>query len=441
MPHRGRKRKKSRTQNAATGPDSTANTALETTEKIPKSLVFRKGKTVAELAELVTDLRKLMQPYTAIHFQEDARNRKLTLQQYATHLALPLGMTHLLQISQSPNGNNSCSLKIARLPAGPVLHFKIRQFSLNRHIRSKQKRPIAWTPALSSNSPVVVTHQFLDTTTTQQQQQQQQPHLKLLQVTFQNMFPTLNVSQVQLQHCKRVVLFQRELVSSSETDTADTDSSKEEEVRVTMRHYAITTRATGIAAPLRRLARGKIPNLTHVRDIAEYMEQHATSSYSDDDEEEDDGAGSTVVTSASGTTTTSSTSSTSQQQRALKLVELGPRLDLSLMGVTTGLDTTTTDHPWLWHATKTPEELARLSRARQQRSAAVAARRSQQEANVAAKQAKKDAKAQRRKERREEEEEEESGLEGRKLKNEETIDGVSSSSEEEEDDEGESDPE
>ena len=439
MPHRGRKRKKSRTQNAATGPDSTANTALETTEKIPKSLVFRKGKTVAELAELVTDLRKLMQPYTAIHFQEDARNRKLTLQQYATHLALPLGMTHLLQISQSPNGNNSCSLKIARLPAGPVLHFKIRQFSLNRHIRSKQKRPIAWTPALSSNSPVVVTHQFLDTTT--QQQQQQQPHLKLLQVTFQNMFPTLNVSQVQLQHCKRVVLFQRELVSSAETDT---DSSKEkEEVRVTMRHYAITTRATGIAAPLRRLARGKIPNLTHVRDIAEYMEQqHATkSSYSDDDdEEEDDGAGSTVVTSASGTTTTSSTSSTSQQQRALKLVELGPRLDLSLMGVTTGLDTTTTDHPWLWHATKTPEELARLSRARQQRSAAVAARRSQQEANVAAKQAKKDAKAQRRKERREEKEEE-SGLEGRKLKNEETIDGVSSSSEEEEDDEGESDPE
>lgn len=398
MPQRGRKRKKARTQNA-NAPEE-ANTALATAEKIPKSLVFRKGKTVSELAELVADLRKLMQPYTAIHFQEDARNRKLTLQQYATNLALPMGMTHLLQISQ-PTDN--CVLKIARLPAGPVLHFRINQFTLNRHIRSKQKRPIAWTQSLTSNSPVVVTHQFDATPAEKEQgqQQQQQPHIKLLHVTFQNMFPTLNVSQVSLNSCRRVVMFHRHVDEKDDDDGAT--------VRVTMRHYAITTRATHIPSTLRRLARRRrLPNLHNVADIADYVE-HTNNSYhsdgmmSDTDDEEET---TTVVTGASS----SSSQRSSEQQRSLKLVELGPRLDLALVGVTKGLSTS---DDWLWHAHKSSATLAQQAAQRQAQREAVQARREQQEANVRAKREKRE----KRKKKRDNDEE--------------RIEGVSSSSEDE----------
>ena len=115
--------------------------------KVPKSLVIRKGKTAAELGELVTDLRRLMLPFTAVHFQDDPKNRKLTLQQYCTHLALPMGITHILQFTQK---EERCHLRLARLPEGPVLTFRVHQFSLSRHIVRLQKRPIAWHPDAGS---------------------------------------------------------------------------------------------------------------------------------------------------------------------------------------------------------------------------------------------------------------------------------------------------
>src|SRR6056300_1543738 len=110
MPKRGRRRKKTRTHVSLDDQEKTlaAQSALSdsaksgsSAAKSPKSLVLRRGKTVPAVVDLVDDLRQLMLPYTAVNFREDARNRKLTLTQYAQHLALPMGITHILAFSQS----------------------------------------------------------------------------------------------------------------------------------------------------------------------------------------------------------------------------------------------------------------------------------------------------------------------------------------------------
>jgi ribosome biogenesis protein SSF1/2 len=154
MPRRGRQRKKSRTQEVS---EAAAASSLTTVEKIPKSLIIRRGKTCPELVELIQDMRRMMLPYTALNFKEDPKNRKLTLQQYATHLALPMGITHIGQFSQSTSDHGErVMLRLGRLPAGPVLHFRVHQFTLSRDIQKLQRRPMSATAASITVPSVVV---------------------------------------------------------------------------------------------------------------------------------------------------------------------------------------------------------------------------------------------------------------------------------------------
>jgi hypothetical protein len=102
MPKRGRSRKKNRTHVAADeggGASSALDGGNGNDHKVPKSLIMRRGKTALEIGELVHDMRRIMQPYTALNFT-DSTDTKTTLQQYATSLALPMGISHILQFSQ-----------------------------------------------------------------------------------------------------------------------------------------------------------------------------------------------------------------------------------------------------------------------------------------------------------------------------------------------------
>jgi Brix domain len=185
MPHRGRKRKKSRTHVPLEGEktkNSTPAAALQTghasaaASKTPKSLVIKHGgSTSPEVSTMVEDMRRLMLPYTALHFQEDAKNRKLTLSQYAKHLAMPLGITHILAFSQTrskpqqENGSgpmvdvvsDRLNLRLARVPEGPTLSFRVHAFSLAKDIKKVQRRPISdATNSLHNHPPIVVTNNF-----------------------------------------------------------------------------------------------------------------------------------------------------------------------------------------------------------------------------------------------------------------------------------------
>ena len=161
MPRRGRKRKKTRTHVVDTD-DRIRGGLLSNDElKIPRSLVIRRGKVESELTELVTDIRKLMRPYTAVNFKEDAKNRKVTLSHYANSLSTSMGVTHILALSQN---SNRVTLRVGRTPQGPTLSFRVKRFTLGRQIRAVQRRPYDSSKAFES-PPVVVTNNFGDVCT------------------------------------------------------------------------------------------------------------------------------------------------------------------------------------------------------------------------------------------------------------------------------------
>src|SRR3569833_1470465 len=98
-------------------------------------------------------------------------------------------------------------------------------------------------------------------------------HLESLTTTvFQSLFPPINPQATPLKSIRRVLLLNREAAGK------DADSFV-----INFRHYAITTKSTGISRPLKRLdaaekllhssktKKGGLPNLGNLQDIAEFM--------------------------------------------------------------------------------------------------------------------------------------------------------------------------
>ena len=361
MPKRGRSRKKNRTHAPAT-PDGGAST-----EKVPKSLIVRRGKTCNEMNELVNDLRRMMLPYTAMNYQDTntTKSKKISLQQYSTGIALPMGITHIMQLSQSSSSNTEenhdyCNLRIARVPEGPVLYFRIHQFTLIRHIQSIQRKPIALnTTSMTNYSPIVVTNNFGDHTAAS--------HIKLLRITFQNLFPQINVSTIKLKDCRRVVLFNL-------IDSTSNEESKDNQVIqiIEMRHYAVKATPLGMNRKVRRIlevakkTNKAPPNLHNVHDIADYITNQSTSMNGSttssintnqndamsDSEPEDD-----VEHHVTLPDTYVGVGNVAKQKSALKLVEIGPRLSLQLLKVEKGLSDTNKIVLYNVHVTKSKEEI------------------------------------------------------------------------------------
>ena len=69
-------------------------------------------------------------------------------------------------------------------------------------------------------------------------------HTKLMRVTFQHMFPTINIKTVRLSECRRVVLFHLT-----------------EEGTVEMRHYAVRANPVGVSKSVKRIIESKLPDL------------------------------------------------------------------------------------------------------------------------------------------------------------------------------------
>jgi ribosome biogenesis protein SSF1/2 len=175
------------------------------------------------------------------------------------------------------------------------------------------------------------------------------------------------------------------------------------------RHYAITTRATGISKPLKRLnaaerllaskksRKGGVPNLGKLEDIADYMiggeggEGYMTdgtsgSEIDTDAEVEILDTAPRKVTSGKPRAPPAEDDAVADdddgnvERRAVKLVELGPRMRLRLTKVEEGLCSGKT--MWHEHIHKTKEEVQELEKRWAQRRQEKEARRKQQRENV-----------------------------------------------------------
>ncbi|CAG8457693.1 1271_t:CDS:2 [Dentiscutata erythropus] len=315
--------------------------------KIQKSFVFKSGKVGKSVAALVKDMRKVMEPNTAIRLKERKRNR---LKDFVS-IAGPLGVTQFLIFTCTDNGTN---LRLTRTPRGPTLCFKVLKYSLIGDVLASQINPKNLGKEYNS-SPLLVLNNFGE----------EEKHMKLMINMFQNMFPSINVNKIRLSEARRVVLF------NYNTDTKHID----------FRHYNIDLKPAGLSKSVRRIVSTNVPNLHKYNDISEYVlrEEHVSES------EVESGVEATVTLAQE----LIGSDSRKSDKRVIKLREIGPRMELLLVKIQAGL----CDGEILYHefVHKTPEEIKKIQNEREQRKQLAALRRMEQERNVERKKAEKEA--------------------------------------------------
>ena len=327
-------------------------------DMVPRSIVARSGKVMTQVSELIRDMRKLMGPHTTAKLQEKRGNK---MKDYSA-VASQLGVSHLLLLSQT---NTNVVFRVARAPNGPTLHFHVTEYTLASQIRANQKRPHE-----NANNyltpPLVVLNNFGAAT---------EQHVKLMKVSFQHMFPSINGKTVKLADCRRVVLFHL----------------RKEDGQVEMRHFALTASPVGINRNLKKIINGKLPNLSNLTDVSEILTGGSSLYPASDSEGEDETSHVQLAQNIAGKGNANS------QKSALKLVELGPRMTLKLFKVEKGV----CEGEVLYHGlvTKTAEEAKHTKNRRENEASQKAERRAVQEGNVSRKRAAEEEKKQNKKRR------------------------------------------
>lgn len=143
--------------------------------------------------------------------------------------------------------------------------------------------------------------------------------LKLMTIAFQNLFPTINVQQCNLDDCKRAVTL------NYDKDTGMID----------MRHYLIKVVPAGVNRGVKKVVQKRLESMENFDDISDYVLRGGIAS----DSEVDEAAQLTLPQKTKR-------GEVHQQQSAVRLQEIGPRMSLQLVKVEEGV----CDGTVLYHA-------------------------------------------------------------------------------------------
>nr|CAD7579291.1 unnamed protein product [Timema californicum] len=144
----------------------------------PHSFVIHRGSVGKYVQELTKDFRKVMEPFTASSLKV---RRKNSLKDFVS----VSGILHVSHLCTFTHTDISTYMKLANLPRGPTLTFKVHNYSLSRDVASMLKKQMVFDRVFK-NSPLIVLNSFSG----------EGMHLKLMASMFQNMFPTINVTKV-----------------------------------------------------------------------------------------------------------------------------------------------------------------------------------------------------------------------------------------------------
>lgn len=326
--------------------------SAEEEASIPKSMVLSLGANLNNhsLTQLVKDFRLVMSPHTAINLRERHSNK---LKDFIV-MCGPLGVQNLFIFNQNETGN--LSLRLGKLPRGPMLQFQIKQYSLMKDVAKLLKHP-----KLLSKDGVEYMHPPLLVMNGFGKVNEAENHEKLLLTMFQNLFPPIQPQFTKLDQIRRVLMINK--VGND----------------IEIRHYNIDTRLVDANKSIKRIINKKVPNLNKSEDISELVLDPYSIVTSELEVEED-----AVVTTSEETS-----KSSGPTKKAIKLTELGPRISLSLVKIEEGL---VGSSKTIYHSTitKTKDEITKLETNAMKKRKLKEERRAEQAANVAKKKVKLD---------------------------------------------------
>ncbi|EJT46811.1 rRNA binding protein [Trichosporon asahii var. asahii CBS 2479] len=347
----GKRRRKNRTHLKGPQPGEEA-------DKVPKSFVIKSGNVTKSVGALVRDVRKVMEPNTATRLKERPGAR---LRDYLT-IAPTLGVTHLMAFTLTDAAN--VHLRVARLPQGPTLTFRVLRYSLMKDIvnAAHVMRNLGGKSPGGEyrNPPLLVLNGFQ-----QPADGQPMPQLKLMSTMFQGLFPPIQVEKSALPTFRRVLL-----ISYNHSTGPD------------------------LHAPLHDHAS------TDGYDSMSESEASEAESDTNAVELPEDYVG---------------RGNKKGERKAVRLVETGPRLELKLVKIVEGLvGSKRGEGQTVYHAieTRTKEQESKLQRAHDERKKLKEKRKAEQAANVARKKAEKAARKGGKAEEDEEDDESEPDVDG-----------------------------
>lgn len=280
---------------------------------IPRSMVVHLGSSLKNRAigDLVRDTRHMMMPHTMLKIRERKSNKVKDF----TSVASSLGVSFMMLYSQNET-SGSVHLRFSKMSNGPTISYKVVEYSLCKDIISSQKNPKSLSSASTELMipPLLVLNGFTNP-------KDAEPQEKLAVTMFQNMFPPISPQDTNVNTIKRVLLINKD----KETGLID------------IRHYMIETKLVDVSKNVRKLVNIKrkkskrLPNLARVGDVSDViLDPYAQAGFTSDSEVEED----SIVEVKEVVKTPIPDG---KRKRAVKLVELGPRLKLELEKIEEGI--------------------------------------------------------------------------------------------------------
>lgn len=352
--------------------------SAEELAKIPKSMVLSLGTSLknTSLSQLVKDFRLVMNPHTAVNLRARKSNK---LKDFIV-MTGPLGVSDLFVFKQSEASGN-VSLRVGKMPKGPCLQFKVNSYSLMKDVKRILKHPKSVSKESSAfhEPPLLVMNGFSTKVN------EMSNHEKLMITVFQNLFPPIQPHATRVGTIKRVLLL-----------------SKTEDGTIELRHYAINTKLVEESRNIKKLINShhnmkkNLPVMTKHLDISDLvLDPYSVGGLTSDSEVEDDAVVEIQNVQNNVVTRKAVAEASTTRKRAIKLSELGPRLNLSLVKVEESMVGTSKT---IYHSSikKSSAEIKELEKRHKKKEQQKCERRAQQKANVEAKNATKNAKKARR---------------------------------------------
>jgi ribosome biogenesis protein SSF1/2 len=168
---------------------------------------LKRGRVGKTLTRLVKEMRTTMYPYTAVNLKESKAN---SIKDYLS-IKDVYGLSHMMMLT---NTEKASYMRLAKMPRGPTVTFKIEKYCLSsdifEHLSAlNEVRRRSFKPLTRSfnHVPLVIMNGFNNPNIPDDQKEP----VNIASMLIQSFFPPINLNEIQLKKCKRVVLFNLKL--------------------------------------------------------------------------------------------------------------------------------------------------------------------------------------------------------------------------------------
>ena len=240
-----------------------------------------------------------MYPYTAINAKESKSN---SIKDFLS-LVDVYGLSHMIMLT---NTEKASYMRLAKMPRGPTITLKLMKYSLAtdifNHLTDLDKTAKPLTKSFN-HVPLVIMNGF-----NKEIPEEYKLMVETTGILIQSFFPPLNLNEIQLKNCKRVVLFNLKM---------------ENEPVIEFRHYDIDIEKHSIKKTISNIINNKKTDLSKFKNISDYiLKQSGFTSCSENEE----GNAVDIIEDITN----------EDNKVKVRLCEIGPRLEMKVVKIEEG---------------------------------------------------------------------------------------------------------